>query len=144
MGVLAVDAQPLVAILLKEDRALRAMEVIRECRARGDVEICAVNLAEVLHIARMRAGTHVASRALALIDEVPITVVSADGTIATRAADLKARHGLGLGDSFAAALAMVTGSPLLTGDADFLPLAEHGLVIEWLGRPHPQVPPDVA
>lgn len=135
MGVLALDAQPLVAILLEEDRAPRAKAVIREYLARGDVEICAVNLAEVLHIARARAGTHVTSRALVLIDEVPIKVVSADQELATRAADLKARHALGLGDAFAAALAMATGSPLLTGDADFLPLAEHGLAIEWVGEP---------
>jgi len=31
---------------------------------------------------------------------------------------------------------MVAGAPLLTGDPDFLPLAEHGLTIEWVGEPH--------
>ena len=53
--------------------------------------------------------------------------------LATHAADLKARHGLGLGDAFAAALALATRSPLLTGDADFRALEEHGLALEWVG-----------
>lgn len=136
MGVLAVDAQPLVALLLREAHAPKIAAVIREYRAAGVVEVCAVILAEVLYIARLRAGAHLTSRVLALIDEVPICVIDAGPDLATRAADLKARHGLGLGDAFAAAHAMATGAPLLTGDADFLPLAEHGLAIEWVGEPH--------
>jgi predicted nucleic acid-binding protein len=46
---------------------------------------------------------------------------------------VKARHGLGLGDSCAAALALATHSPLMTADSDFLPLAERGLKLDWLG-----------
>lgn len=60
-------------------------------------------------------------------------MVSVDAELATFAAELKARHALGLGDAFAAALAVATDAPLVTGDSDFLALAEDGLKIDWVG-----------
>ncbi len=64
---------------------------------------------------------------------LPLAVVSADADPATYAAEIKARQALSLGDAFAAGLALAAEAPLLTGDADFLPLAEHGLALEWVG-----------
>ena len=133
MGALVVDAQPLIAILLREGSAAEATSRLREQRMRGDILLCAVTLAEVLYVVRRRLGPHAASRVAALLDDVPIAVVDVNRPLATHAADLKARHNLGLGDAFAAALALATGSPLLTGDADFRALEEHGLTLEWVG-----------
>ena len=92
-----------------------------------------VSWCEVLYIARMKGGPFVEARAVGRLRALGVSVVDADERLATYAADVKARFGLGLGDSFAAGLALALGAPLLTGDADFLPLAEHGLQIDWVG-----------
>lgn len=137
MGTLVADAQPLVAILLAEHDARWVEERLRRQRGDGEVLLTAVNLSEVLYTVRTRLGPHGASRAAALLRRVPISIVDVGSGLATHAAEVKARHHLGLGDCFAAALAIMTDSPLLTGDADFLPLAEHGLKIEWVGQERP-------
>ena len=133
MGTLVVDAQPLLAVLLGEPGAVRVKEALRTHRASGSVLLGAVSCAEVLYVARRRRSAFTVSRVLSLLNQVPLSIVEVDQNVAGRAADLKVRFNLGLGDSFAAALALMTDSPLLTGDADFLPLAEHGLTIEWVG-----------
>lgn len=135
MAALVVDAQPLVALLAGEPSMPLVRARLREWAADGDILISAVNWAEVLYIARRRAGAFASARADAMLRRVPISVVDVGAGLASHAAELKTRHTLGLGDSFAAALAIATNSPLLTGDADFLPLAEHGLAIEWVGEP---------
>jgi predicted nucleic acid-binding protein len=95
--------------------------------------ISSVNWCEVLYVIRRNTDAATAARAARLLQDFTVAVVDADAELATFAAEVKARHGLGLGDSFAAALAIATDSPLMTADADFLPLAEHGLKLDWLG-----------
>lgn len=113
------------------------MPVVRERLRRwtidGDVVVSAVNWCEVVYVTRLKGDPFSTARAEALLSRVPISVVGVGPELATYAAEMRVMHRLGLGDSFAAALAIMTGSPLLTGDADFLPLTEHGLTIEWVG-----------
>ncbi len=103
----------------------------------SDLSISSVNWCEVLYTARTKAGPFVEALAVRGFRAFPISVIDADERVATYAADVKARFGLGLGDSFAAGLALALDAPLLTGDADFLPLAEHGLRIDWVGEERP-------
>ena len=93
----------------------------------------AVNWCEVMYLIRRYAGPRAAAGVAARLERMPIAVVDVDVSLAGFAAALKSDHRLGLGDSFAAALAMMTKLPLLTADADFLPLAQHGLKLDWLG-----------
>ena len=137
MGTLVADAQPIIAVLGGEPQATAAEDRLRRGAADGDVLISAVNLCEVLYMARRRSEVFTTARAWALLHRVPVAVVGVGPELAAHAAEMKVRYRLGLGDSFAAALAVMTGSPLLTGDADFLPLAEHGLTIEWVGEERP-------
>lgn len=130
---LVLDAQPLVALLAGEPSADRIARTMSDRAGRGDLLICAVNWCELLYVTRARRGAADAARAAALIQSIPVLVVDADAEIAGVAAALKADFGLGIGDSFAAALAVALGAPLLTGDTDFLPLAGSGLRIEWVG-----------
>lgn len=99
----------------------------------GTLYISSVNLCEVLYVVRRKAGMDCASRASSWLKRVPMQVVNADEYTAIYAAELKHRHALGLGDAFAAGLAFALDAPLLTGDADFLPLAGHGLRLDWVG-----------
>jgi uncharacterized protein with PIN domain len=137
MGTLVTDAQPLVALLANERTAPLVHRRLQEWVADGDVLISAVNWCEVVYAALRRTDVFTTTRAEALLGAVPVRAVNVGPELATYAAEIKVAHRLGLGDCFAAALALMTDSPLLTGDADFLPLAEHGLSIEWVGDERP-------
>jgi uncharacterized protein with PIN domain len=130
-----LDAQPLVALIADEPIAESVARRLRAGAADETLVISAVNWCEVLYMSRRLLGPRMAVRVAAIVERAPVAVIPASAEFAAVAAEIKARFALGLGDSFAAALAIATGSPLLTGDADFLPLAEHGLVIEWVGEP---------
>lgn len=128
-----LDAGPLVSLLLDEAAAPCVSARLEQLMPTTDLSISSVNWCEVLYTARTKAGPFVEALAVRGFRAFPISVVDADERTATHAADVKARFGLGLGDAFAAGLALALDAPLLTGDTDFLPLAEHGLRIEWVG-----------
>jgi predicted nucleic acid-binding protein len=132
-----IDAGPLVSLLLDEATAPRVSARLEELLPICDLSISSVNWCEVLYTARTKAGPFVEALAVRGFRAFPISVIDADERLASYAADVKARFGLGLGDSFAAGLALALDAPLLTGDADFLPLAEHGLRIDWVGEERP-------
>jgi len=131
--VLVVDAQPIVALVRGESVAARANARLFDALGRGSVVMSAVNWCEVMYLIRRHAGSRAAAGVAARLERMPIAVVDVDVSLAGFAAAVKSDHQLGMGDSFAAALAMMTELPLLTADADFLPLAEHGLKLDWLG-----------
>ena len=133
-GFLVFDAQPLVALALAEPSRAAVKARLRGLGPDRTGVICSVNLCELLYIAHQRAGAEVAAEAAHLVARVGISVVDADADLATRAAALKVRYRLGLGDAFAAALARSMDAPLVTADADFLPLADDGLKLDWLGE----------
>ena len=133
MDAVVLDAQPLVAYLLDEPLADAVDARLRAAQRAGRCLVGTVNWCEVLYIVRRTRGPRAAARAGKLLEAASITLVDADAELATFAAEIKSRYGLALGDSFAAALAIATGSPLMTADTDFLPLAEHGLKLDWLG-----------
>lgn len=138
MGPLVLDAQPLIAVIADEPLAPTVVGRL-EAALGSDREllISSVNWCEVLYMTRRLLGEPSARRAIYLAGRLPLSVVNADDELATYAAEMKTRHRLGLGDCFAAGLALALHAPLLTGDADFLPLAEHGLEIDWVGAEAP-------
>ncbi len=132
-----IDAGPLVSLLLDEAAAPRVRARLQDLRCTSDLSITSVNWCEVLYSARLKAGPFVEAVAVRGFRALPIAVVDCDERLAAHAAEVKARFGLGLGDCFAAGLALALGAPLLTGDVDFLPLEEHGLQIDWVGGDRP-------
>jgi uncharacterized protein with PIN domain len=132
MGSLVLDAQPLIAIIADEPIAPVVEQRLRDHAARGGLIVSAVNWCEVLYMSHRLLGEFATARIAGLAEQASIAIVDVDADLAGYAAEIKTRHRLGLGDCFAAGLAIATGSPLLTGDADFLPLAADGLTLDWL------------
>jgi uncharacterized protein with PIN domain len=137
VDALVVDASPLVTLLMNELGAAAVYDRLDARAASRGLVISSVNLCEVLYVVRRKAGMDRGAHALRWLKGLPMEIVSADERTAIFAAELNHRHALGLGDSFAAGLALALDAPLLTGDADFLPLAEHGLRIDWVGEERP-------
>jgi len=132
-GSLVLDAQPLVAMLAKEPTRRQVRLRIEAAAASGEVLISAVNWSEVLAFGIRSLGAEQTARFVGQFDLVPVRVVDVGRAVAGRAAAIRVAHRLSLGDSFAAALAMTTGLPLLTADADFARLAADGLRLEFVG-----------
>jgi uncharacterized protein with PIN domain len=133
VAAVVIDAQPLVALVRGEPSMPEIKARLRRLRGSHGLITSSVTWCEVLYVIRRNDDAATAVRASRLLQEIGIAVVDVDTRLATYAAEVKAVHGLGLGDSFAAALALATDSPLMTADTDFLPLAEHGLKLDWLG-----------
>lgn len=132
-GSLVLDAQPLIAMLAKEPGSRQVRMRIESAASTGEVLISAVNWSEVLAHAMRTLGAEETARFVGQFDLVPVRVVDVGPVLAGRAAAIRVAHRLSLGDSLAAALALATGLPLLTADADFQRLAAEGLALELVG-----------
>ena len=95
------------------------------------VNLSVINYGELVYITEREQGAFAARRAIAAVDQLPITVVEADRHLTFAAAHVKAHHRLSYANAFAVALTQQMQATLVTGDPGFR--AVEGLVaIEWL------------
>jgi len=105
---------------------------------RHRVYLSLINLGEVLYITERERGLVEARRALAAIDRLPVAIVEVSRSTVLEAAHVKARFPISYSDAFAVVTAQNRGAVVMTGDPEFRPLADAGLVaVEWLPRRHP-------
>jgi predicted nucleic acid-binding protein len=93
----------------------------------------AINWSEVFYLAWKHHGESRAHQAETNVQQMPISIPTADRERATRAAVLKQKHGLGYADAFAAELAIDHGAWLVTSDPDFEKVGK-GLKLHTLPR----------
>ena len=118
-----VDTSALIAVILGEPDA----EAHLATMVRADtLAVSAVTLVESLIVVEARQGPEAASDLVALLAELEAEVVALDASQAEAAASAwrrfgKGRHpaALNLGDTFAYALAITRGDPLLFTGRDF-------------------------
>jgi len=80
-----------------------------------------------------------ARRTLGAVDQLPLEILGISRPTVLAAAHLKARFAISYADTFAVVAARDHGAVVLTGDPEFGPLADAGLVkVEWLPRRQPQ------
>jgi ribonuclease VapC len=91
-----------------------------------------VNWGEVYYITHRTYGVDQANNIARVIDTFPIEVVPVDLEIAKQAALFKVSKRVSYADCFAAALAKIKRSVLITGDKEFKAL-EGEIKIAWLG-----------
>jgi predicted nucleic acid-binding protein len=89
----------------------------------------AVNWGEVIYSIWKQGGEAEARRVEKNIAYLPLVILPADRERATSAAVLKARHGLGYADSFAAELALANAATLVTADPEFAKLGKRLAVL---------------
>ena len=122
-----LDACALVALFKNESGAETVSATLAEALSAGYLlPICAVNWCEVVYSAARVLG-RAPREVVGALTELPLEFVDVNQKVAIKAAAVKAEYALGLGDSFAAALALELGLPLMTCDPDFDALEAHGL-----------------
>lgn len=129
-----LDSFALLAYLEGEAGMARVRSILAGGAAqRHRVHLSLINLGEVLYITERERGVVAARRALAAIDQLPMEIVGAPRAIVLAAAHVKARFPIAYADAFAVVTAQEHGGVLITGDPEFRPLAEAGVVaVKWL------------
>lgn len=129
MSRYVLDSFAILVFLQQEQGWERVRDLFMEA-SEGNTELymSVINMAEVKYIlARRRMDK---PQALAAIEALPISIVSADDYI-DQVIELKAGYTISLADCFGAAIAIQLSCPIVTADPEFRNL-EDILQVEWL------------
>jgi predicted nucleic acid-binding protein len=127
-----LDSYALMAHFEQEPGAERVERLLKAARAgKTALYLTAVNLGEIYYSVVRERGTGKADETLTIIEQLPISIVDADKTLAVLAGKIKAAHPIAYADCFAAALANQLNTKVATGDPEFKKL-ENEVGIEWL------------
>jgi len=134
-----LDSFALLAYLEGEAGMPRVRSVLQGATARRHlVYLSLINLGEALYITERERGLVEARRALGAIDQLPLEIVGVSRSTVLAAAHIKARFPIAYADAFAVVTAQERAGVVITGDSEFRPLVEAGLVaVEWLPRRRP-------
>ena len=127
-----LDAFALTAYFEKEPGYEKVQELLTEAASSNrKLFLSTVNWGEVHYVTHRNYGLEQANKIAQVIGTFPIEIVDAGLEIAKQAALFKVAHRLSYADCFAAALAKVKKSTLVTGDKEFKPL-EGEIKVSWL------------
>lgn len=127
-----LDSFALIAFLEDEPGAARVKTLLQQAeKAQAEVWLAIINFGEVVYITEREKGLTAAQSAIAMLDQLPITMVEADRKLTLAAAHVKAKHSLSYADAFVVALAQSNDATLVTGDKEFSSVA-NDVKIEWL------------
>lgn len=121
-----LDSWALIALLNKEQPASDEVEEFLKKAADGRafLALSTINLGEIYYIVGRNHGSDAAANFLSDIKQLPIRLLPANETRILAAARLKMTHAIAYADAFAAAAAIELNAVLLTGDPEFLLLAD--------------------
>jgi ribonuclease VapC len=131
-----LDSFALLAYLEGEAGMLKVQAALEGAAAgRHRVYLSLVNLGEVVYVVERERGLIEAQQTLAAVDQLPLEVLPVTRPTVLAAAYVKARFPLSYADAFAVVAAQERAATVMTGDPEFEPLAEAGLIaIDWLSR----------
>jgi predicted nucleic acid-binding protein len=134
-----LDSFAVLAYLEGEAGMSRVRSVLEGAEAkRHIVYLSLINLGEVLYITERERGLVAARRALGAVEQLPLEIVGVSRATVLAAAHIKARFPIAYADAFAVVTARDRAALVLTGDREFQPLADAGVVgVAWLPRRRP-------
>jgi ribonuclease VapC len=127
-----LDSYALMAHFEQEPGSERVERLLKIARAgKTTLHLCVVNLGEIYYSVLRERGIGKADETLAIIEQLPVSIVAADKALAVLAGRIKATHPIAYADCFAAALASLLKVKVVTGDPEFRKI-ETEVGIEWL------------
>ena len=134
-----LDSFALLSYLEGEPGMPRVRSVLEGAAAqRHSVYLSLINLGEALYITERERGLVAARRTLGAVDQLPLEIVPVSRATVLDAAHIKARFPISYADAFAVVAARDHGGIVMTGDPEFRPLSDAGVVaVEWLPRRRP-------
>lgn len=127
-----LDSYALMAFFEDEPGAEMVERILTQAEnGKAVLLMSVVNWGEVYYSIYRSKGKERAEESLLIIEQLPIKVIEVDRDVMYQAAGLKANHAVALGDCMAAALAIQTNYPVITGDKEFNKLGKQ-VEIKWL------------
>ena len=115
-----LDSFALLAYLGGEAGEGRVKEILRETsRGNNRTLMSLINLGEVVYITERERGLAKAQEVLAIIEQLPIEILSVDRQVVLGAAHVKANYPVAYADAFAITAAQANNGVLVTGDPEF-------------------------
>lgn len=129
-----LDSFAVLCLLGREAGSEAVARLVRQAEE-GSVRLLMtwVNAGEIAYIVERRWGKERMHQALGTLEATALEFVPVGRELALQAASIKASHSLAYADAFVAALAMIEGGVLVTGDAEFRQL-EPKLQVQWLAQ----------
>ena len=130
-----LDSFALIGFLENEKFASRVERLLKQARkGKTVVYLHALHLGEVYYITLREQSQNMADLAYARIKSFPVRYIDTiDDELLRNAGWLKANYPISYADAFAAAMAIIHKSSLLTGDPEFKKLEKkESISIEWL------------
>lgn len=127
-----LDSYALLAYLGGEAGAEQVKALLKQAKEKeAIVYLSLMNLGEAAYIIERRYGPERLQEVLAILTQLPITIVEVSFERILAAAHVKARYLVSYADAFAIALAQEKGATVVTGDPEFKK-AEHLVKVTWL------------
>lgn len=127
-----LDSYALIAYFENEPGAEKVEKILEQAKKdRIELLLGIVNWGEVYYSVFRSKGEEKAEESILIIEQLPIKIFEIDRNMMYQAARIKANHSIALGDCMAAALAITSNHPVLTGDKEFKKLGNM-VKVEWI------------
>ena len=127
-----LDSFALVSLFNKEPGWKKVRDTLKKLSSAGEKALlCRINWGEFYYIVRRRVGKHKADEAVALLEHLPIEILSVDDRLVKEAAEIKAEYPVAYADAFCIATAKRHDAYVLTSDPEFK-LVESLIPVTWL------------
>lgn len=135
LNKIVLDSFALIGYLENESFSARIEKILKQAReGKARIYLHALHLGEVYYIILREKGQELADLAYFRIKAFPLRYIDIiDEELLKTAATLKANYPISYADAFAAGMAMLHNSSLVTGDPEFKKLEKkEDISIEWL------------
>jgi uncharacterized protein len=127
-----LDSFVLLSFFHKEPGWEQIKSLLSDLSQEGEKALLSrINWGEFYYILHRRVGREKTQEALALLEQLPVDILSVDDRLVREAAEIKAQYPIAYADAFCAALAQRMNGRILTGDPEFKEV-ERLVPIEWL------------
>ena len=129
-----LDSFALISFFHQEPGWEAVRTVFQDLTTAGEKAVLSrINWGEFYYIVQRRVGRAKTLEALALIDQLPITILSVDDLLISEAAEIKSDYPIAYADAFCVATAKRLNGRILTSDPEFKAI-EKLVPVQWLTR----------
>ncbi len=127
-----LDSYALLAHFEDESGGAQVEKILKASQAgKTKLFLAVINFGEVYYTTLRERGREQADEVKFVIEQLPLTIVTADMDLTLEAAKLKAAHPVAYADCFAAALGMRKKAKVVTGDPEFKKFG-NTVGVEWI------------
>ena len=138
---IVLDSFALVSFFHKEPGWEQVKEVFYSLSSENQQAILnRINWGEFYYIIKRRVGKNRADETLALLEQLPVTILSVDDDLVKEAADIMADFTVSYADAFCIATALRSNAEILTNDPEFKSV-QHLVKVSWISGKRSQSRP---